>query len=349
MELVAGGIENSQPGMGQASLQFFTARDRDHLVLAAVQDQYGLPDVAQAIANVVMPDGLVLANDRVERHLAKALGVLGHPLGVVENEVSLVEIRVAPKGAVREPWGLGYRCAPPLATAMGRAQDEAADGIRLIECQLLQDHPAQRDAEPVRRGFTRGMQHRQGVRRHQRDAVWDIRLVRLSGAAIVEGDHLELPGQRRDVAPPCALDARGFSADQDQGRPSSIDDVMQARAIVGGRDHGGISMNIEMAGAPTSGSSAVPEPAWRALRSLDPEIEEQVMTLATCLAMAEQRFHMLFEDVLPRFAQTPDDLSGKADVLADAHHSLTLLQESLHVTSRRMLDVLDRVSRELGE
>jgi len=108
-------------------------------------------------------------------------------------------------------------------------------------------------------------------------------------------------------------------------------------------------MNIEMAGAPTSGSSAVPEPAWRALRSLDPEIEEQVMTLATCLAMAEQRFHMLFEDVLPRFAQTPDDLSGKADVLADAHHSLTLLQESLHVTSRRMLDVLDRVSRELGE
>jgi len=124
---------------------------------------------------------------------------------------------------------------------------------------------------------------------------------------------------------------------------------MQARAIVGGRDHGGISMNIEMAGAPTSGSSAVPEPAWRALRSLDPEIEQQVMTLATCLAMAEQRFHMLFEDVLPRFAQTPDDLSGKADVLADAHHSLTLLQESLHVTSRRMLDVLDRVSRELGE
>jgi hypothetical protein len=108
-------------------------------------------------------------------------------------------------------------------------------------------------------------------------------------------------------------------------------------------------MSVEMTGASTSGSSAVPEPAWRALRSLDPEIEEQVMSLATCLAMAEQRFQMLFEDVLPRFAQTPDDLTGKADVLADAHHALTLLQESLHVTSKRMLDVLDRVSRELGE
>src|SRR5438067_12841267 len=104
-----------------------------------------------------------------------------------------------------------------------------------------------------------------------------------------------------------------------------------------------------MAGTSTSGCSAVPEPAWRALRSLDPEIEEQVMTLATCLAMAEQRFQMVFEDLLPRFAQTPDDSTGKADVLADAHRALTLLQESLHVTSRRMLDVLDRVSRELGE
>jgi len=124
---------------------------------------------------------------------------------------------------------------------------------------------------------------------------------------------------------------------------------MQAYPIVGGRDHAGISMNIDMAGASSLGSSAVPEPAWRALRGLDPEVEEQVMTLATCLAMAEQRFQMLFEDVLPRFAETPDDLSGKADVLADAHHALTLLQESLHVTSRRMLDVLDRVSRELGE
>lgn len=93
----------------------------------------------------------------------------------------------------------------------------------------------------------------------------------------------------------------------------------------------------------------VPEPAWRALRSLDPEVEEQVITLATCLALAEQRFQLLFEDVLPRFAGKAEDLSTEADVLADAHHALTLLQESLHATSRRMLDVLDRVSRELGE
>jgi len=95
----------------------------------------------------------------------------------------------------------------------------------------------------------------------------------------------------------------------------------------------------------------VPEPAWRTLRTLDPEAEAQaeLATLATLLALAEQRFQLLFEEVLPRFAETPDDLSGEADVLADAHHALSLLQESLHASSRRMLDVLDRVSRELGE
>ena len=97
-------------------------------------------------------------------------------------------------------------------------------------------------------------------------------------------------------------------------------------------------------------ASAIPEPAWRALRSLDPDADEEVITLATCLALAEQRFRLLYADVLPRFGtMPPEDLSSEADVLADAHHALTLLQESLHVTSRRMLDVLDRVSRELGE
>ena len=108
-------------------------------------------------------------------------------------------------------------------------------------------------------------------------------------------------------------------------------------------------MIVEMAGPSSPGNSAVPEPAWNTLRSLDPQVEDQIVTLATCLALAEQRFQLLFEDVLPRFAEATDDLSGEADVLADAHHALTLLQESLHATSRRMLDVLDRVSRELGE
>ena len=61
-----------------------------------MQDQDRLPDLAQAIAVVVLFDRLVLADDRVKWHLAEVLGILGNPLGVVENEMRLVEIRIAP-------------------------------------------------------------------------------------------------------------------------------------------------------------------------------------------------------------------------------------------------------------
>src|SRR2546423_5640432 len=129
MELVAGGIENAKPGIGQASLQFFTARDGHHLVLAAVQDQHRLPDVAQATAKVVVLDRLVLADDRVKRHLAKVAGILCNPFGIAEDEMWLVEIRVASQRTRREAWDLWSRGCAPLATAVGRAQDEAADRI----------------------------------------------------------------------------------------------------------------------------------------------------------------------------------------------------------------------------
>lgn len=104
-----------------------------------------------------------------------------------------------------------------------------------------------------------------------------------------------------------------------------------------------------MEGQPTQPTS-VPEPVWRALRQLDQPVETEIADLATCLALAEHQFRLLFTEILPRFGETDSsDLGTEADVLADAHHALALLQESLHASSRRMLDVLDRVSRELGE
>src|SRR5918911_4855755 len=96
--------------------------------------------------------------------------------------------------------------------------------------------------------------------------------------------------------------------------------------------------------------SLVPEAAWRLLNQIDSSEEEQIITLAAWLAVAEQRFNLLYGQILARFSDMEErDLSNEADVLADAHHALTLLQESLASTSRRMLDVMDRVSRELGE
>ena len=94
----------------------------------------------------------------------------------------------------------------------------------------------------------------------------------------------------------------------------------------------------------------LPPAAWKTLQSLDPVAEEEVVTLATCLALSEQRFQQLFNQALRQLGELDaQDLTAEADVLADAHHALTLLQDSLHATSRRLLEVLDRVSRELGE
>lgn len=100
-----------------------------------------------------------------------------------------------------------------------------------------------------------------------------------------------------------------------------------------------------------AGHSNLSAPAWQALQSLDPTADDEAaLTLAACLALAEQRFLLLYRQVLTRLG-APDghELGAEADILADAHHTLSLLQDSLHATSRRMLDVLDRVSRELGE
>ncbi len=100
-----------------------------------------------------------------------------------------------------------------------------------------------------------------------------------------------------------------------------------------------------------AGHSILSAPAWQALQSLDPSTDDEVnMTLAAHLALTEQRFLVLYQQVLIRLGEpASQELGAEADILADAHHTLSMLEDSLHATSRRMLDVLDRVSRELGE
>ena len=102
-----------------------------------MQDQHRLPDLAQPIANVEVPGRLVLPDDGMQRHLAEVTGILGDPLGVLEKEMWLVEIRVAPKWAFREPRDLCGRGTAPLATAVGCPQDEATDRVRPIKRQLV--------------------------------------------------------------------------------------------------------------------------------------------------------------------------------------------------------------------
>lgn len=100
-----------------------------------------------------------------------------------------------------------------------------------------------------------------------------------------------------------------------------------------------------------AGRSNLSAPAWQVLERLDPTSDDEAnLTLAAHLALTEQRFMLLYQQVLVRLGEpASQELVAEADILADAHHTLSMLEDSLHATSRRMLDVLDRMSRELGE
>jgi hypothetical protein len=101
----------------------------------------------------------------------------------------------------------------------------------------------------------------------------------------------------------------------------------------------------------TASHSNLSAPAWQVLERLDPTSgDEANLSLAAHLALTEQRFMVLYQQVLVRLGEpASQELVAEADILADAHHTLSMLEDSLHATSRRMLDVLDRMSRELGE
>src|SRR5256712_12618441 len=99
-----------------------------------------------------------------------------------------------------------------------------------------------------------------------------------------------------------------------------------------------------------AGHSNLSGPAWQALQSLDPTAEDEAaLTLAACLALAEQRFLLLYRQGLTRFGE-PDgrELGAEADILGDAHPPLRLPADSLPVTSPPMLGALERVRRAVG-
>ena len=93
-----------------------------------------------------------------------------------------------------------------LSAAVSGSQDQAADGLGVIERELLQDHAPERDTEPVRRPFAGRRQHCQSVVGHESRGVRRVWLIRRAGAAVVERDDLYSWAEGRDVAPPGALD-----------------------------------------------------------------------------------------------------------------------------------------------
>ena len=116
-----------------------------------MDDQRRLADVAEPIADIVLLDRLVLADDGMQGHLAEMARVVFDPGWMLGDEASVVEIREAAERTLdrRRIPGVGGRRV--LATAVGRAQDQAAHGLRMLERELLKDHATHRESEPVRR------------------------------------------------------------------------------------------------------------------------------------------------------------------------------------------------------
>src|SRR3989440_114927 len=95
MDLVAGTLQDLQPRIRQTALKLFAAGHGYHPVLATMDDQHRLMDFAEPITQVVLFDGLVLADDGMKRHLPEVARVFFDPVGMLGNEAGGIETGIA--------------------------------------------------------------------------------------------------------------------------------------------------------------------------------------------------------------------------------------------------------------
>src|ERR1700694_5507184 len=94
---------------------------------------------------------LVLADTGMEGHLAEMARFFLDPVGMLGDEPRVVEIGKAAQRTFDRGRRTGTARGRVLAAAVGRSQDQAAYGSGMVEGELLQNHPAHRQSEPVRR------------------------------------------------------------------------------------------------------------------------------------------------------------------------------------------------------
>src|SRR5438270_11811840 len=105
-------------------------------------------DLRQAIADIVLLACLVLADDRVQRHLAEMPGILSHPAALLDDEAGVVEHEIALQWTAGQLGNVGWRNRAPFWRAASRSSDQAAYSLGLLQCHLLEDHATERDAKP---------------------------------------------------------------------------------------------------------------------------------------------------------------------------------------------------------
>ncbi len=150
MDLVTAGVQDDELGMREARGQLVRSPHRHHSILASVDDLRGRRDLRQPVAAAMVADRLVLAMDGEERHLAEMPRIVLDPFGMVADERGVVELRIATQRVVAwQRRGVGGAFVVHAA-AVRCDQDQAANRCRLHQRQLLEDHPAERNPEPVR-------------------------------------------------------------------------------------------------------------------------------------------------------------------------------------------------------
>src|ERR1700682_6383233 len=105
-----------------------------------MDDEHRLADFAEPVADMMLFDRLVLADDGMEGHLAEMARVFFDPVGMFGDEARIVEIGKAAQRTFDRRRGTGATCGSVLAAAAGGAQDGAAYGRGVVVGERVQNH-----------------------------------------------------------------------------------------------------------------------------------------------------------------------------------------------------------------
>src|SRR5437899_9159836 len=75
-----------------------------------------------------------------------------------------------------------------LATRGGTAQNQASNALRVVNRELLSDHPAHRHAKNMGTRDIERIKQANYIAREQRDRIGDVGLVREPSPAVIVGD-----------------------------------------------------------------------------------------------------------------------------------------------------------------
>jgi hypothetical protein len=203
-----------QLSTSNAVLEHMSIRDRDQDVSIAMQHQRGRLYLGQPIEAVERLNGCHLLHGCLDRRWVDQANAqpLFHYIAMRLEELRRRDRRPRPADLLlsRKPWlrreqgdhlrRSGDRPTFPIrmrcAAARRAAEHEALHSLRMIERQLLRDHPAHRHAEHVGAVDPERIHQAERIARHHPRRIRMIGRIRLSDPPVVERNH---PMPRRKI------------------------------------------------------------------------------------------------------------------------------------------------------